>query len=587
MKWAVSRTDGCSHCGTYKGRRADGEAIGLARFTKVNRYVRQRVGQLVCARCPPDQAWCGRLRICLHCVFVGCVAHGHIQEHCEQSKHPLSLELGLFQVFCGVCKDAVYDRDLERVCEFERGLAAESKLPSDPGRVPFVPWQPRDASEALLLMQQAALEGSRNWASRFGLRGLVNLGNTCFSNCIIQALVHNPLLRNYFLASMHNHKTTAGGADGSSSLLRAGDRVQARWKGGARWYPASIAKVNDDGTHDLAYEDGKDETGVSASMITPAADSVPGGGEAVPPDGRETCLGCAMTNVFNELYSGDVKQFAPYRLLHAVWQQSKHLAGYAQQDAHEFFIALLDGLHKHCGGDDGHGIECTCIIHRIFTGGLQSDVTCASCKSVSTTVDPFWDISLDIVAGSHDMMPPGSPMSPTHAAVLQQQPPWDGSDVTLLKCLERFTRAERLGSNERYSCAQCKERQMSTKKLSMKRLPVVICIHLKRFKHDQQATKINTPVKFTEQLDMQPYLAAPPPPAGDDGFKYTLFAVVNHKGSMEHGHYTCFVRSPQQGGLWFLCNDETVTIATLRDVLSSEAYMLFYIKVRLEYGVAD
>ncbi len=40
--------------------------------------------------------------------------------------------------------------------------------------------------------------------------------------------------------------------------------------------------------------------------------------------------------------------------------------------------------------------ECHCIIHRIFTGGMQSDVVCTACNAVSTTVDPFWDISLDI-----------------------------------------------------------------------------------------------------------------------------------------------------------------------------------------------
>ena len=40
--------------------------------------------------------------------------------------------------------------------------------------------------------------------------------------------------------------------------------------------------------------------------------------------------------------------------------------------------------------------SCDCIIHRVFTGSLQSDLTCASCRAVSTTVDPFWDISLDV-----------------------------------------------------------------------------------------------------------------------------------------------------------------------------------------------
>lgn len=74
-----------------------------------------------------------------------------------------------------------------------------------------------------------------------------------------------------------------------------------------------------------------------------------------------------------------------------IWTHARHLAGYEQQDAHEFFIATLDVLHRHCKAsapplpenentkrDNPH--QCSCIIDTIFTGGLQSDVVCQSCK---------------------------------------------------------------------------------------------------------------------------------------------------------------------------------------------------------------
>ena len=85
--------------------------------------------------------------------------------------------------------------------------------------------------------------------------------------------------------------------------------------------------------------------------------------------------------MFQEFYSGAKNPLVPHALLHMTWQHARHLAGYEQQDAHEFFIATLDLLHR----DLIHRTEsdptaCDCIVDTIFTGKLQSDVVCQVCN---------------------------------------------------------------------------------------------------------------------------------------------------------------------------------------------------------------
>lgn len=54
---------------------------------------------------------------------------------------------------------------------------------------------------------------------------------------------------------------------------------------------------------------------------------------------------------------------------------------------------------------------------------------------------------------------------------------------------------------------------------------------------------------------------------------YDLLAVVNHSGGMAQGHYTAFVK---EIGRWFRFDDTWVHEVKEEEVLSSEAYILFY-----------
>jgi len=69
---------------------------------------------------------------------------------------------------------------------------------------------------------------------------------------------------------------------------------------------------------------------------------------------------------------------------------------------------------------------------------------------------------------------------------------------------------------------------------------------------------------------MEPYVAFP---QSDKIYIYDLFAVVNHYGGMNGGHYTSIVQS---GGSWYEYDDSLVEKITEAKVRSSAAYILFY-----------
>ncbi|KAM8895663.1 LOW QUALITY PROTEIN: ubiquitin carboxyl-terminal hydrolase 51 [Lycaon pictus] len=461
-----------------------------------------------------------RLHSCLSCVFFGCFTENHIHKHAE-TKHNLAVDLYHGVIYCFMCKDYIYDKDMEWIAKEtkEKNLKLLTSISTDVSQQQCITSDVEEKHSTCETKEQepkfVKLKKKRRKIYTVGLRGLINLGNTCFMNCIVQALTHIPLLKYFFLSDKHK----------------------------CRMKPS-------------------------------------------------LCLVCEMSSLFHAMCSGSRTPHIPYKLLHLIWIHAEHLAGYRQQDTHEFLIAILDVLHRHSRDDNveqeaNNSTCCNCIIDQIFTGGLQSDVTCQACHSVSTTIDPCWDISLDLPGSCATF----SSQNPEKADITVSRDDHIPGIPSLTDCLQWFTRPEYLGGSAKIKCSSCQSYQESTKQLTMKKLPIVACFHLKRFEHvGKQRRKINTFISFPLDLDMTPFLAStkesrmkegqPATDCTSNENKYSLFAVINHHGTLESGHYTSFIR--QQKDQWFSCDDAIITKATIEDFLYSEGYLLFYHKQGLE-----
>jgi ubiquitin carboxyl-terminal hydrolase 22/27/51 len=467
--------------------------------------------------------------LCIQCPAVSKTRERHRKDHpfCEYmgmillhvldtADSPQAVESKYGFIFCHDCADFVYDPTFE---EIRSGNAKKRKRYTE-------------EEERFIAANSTPVK-----CSTTGLRGLYNMGQTCFMSVILQSLVHNPFIREFFLGEGHKKEDCE----------------------------------------------------------------------------REACTACALDDMINDFFGQEKHEgYGAVQMLQGCWKEGGSLAGYSQQDAHEFLGFLLNSLHTALTEDEEGGTmgarsakHCQCDIHQIFCGLLKSTVTCSACKNTSTALDPFMDLSLDI--RSTPVIKKKKLALTGVASTTKELAP-----MTLTECLDRFTSVETLSAEAgSYNCRHCSSPQEVKKKFSLSRLPPVIPIHLKRFEHERSAgtsSKVETRIRFPREIDLTPYTTSSSakskskaesasPPAmtngtaddkdGDDNEDtsapkwtrpprpvYELSSVVVHKGKIDNGHYISYSRQLEE---WFRFDDSMVVQVDEREVFTAEAYMLFYV----------
>uniref|UniRef100_A0A3B4F5B0 Ubiquitin carboxyl-terminal hydrolase n=1 Tax=Pundamilia nyererei TaxID=303518 RepID=A0A3B4F5B0_9CICH len=223
------------------------------------------------------------------------------------------------------------------------------------------------------------------------------------------------------------------------------------------------------------------------------------------------------------------------------------------------------------------------IISDVFDGTIVSSVQCLTCDRVSVTLENFQDISLPI-PGKEDLAKLHSSTHQTSlvkagscgeayapqgwiAFVMEYIKSWFwGPVVTLQDCLAAFFARDELKGKLRNGVKFCK----------MQSLPEILCIHLKRFRHELMfSTKISTHVSFPlDGLDLQPFLAKD---SSAQTTSYDLLSVICHHGTASNGHYIAYCRN-DVNNLWYEFDDQSVTEVSEACVQNAEAYVLFYKK---------
>ena len=175
---------------------------------------------------------------------------------------------------------------------------------------------------------------------------------------------------------------------------------------------------------------------------------------------------------------------------------------YDQQDSHEFLHRLIEKVP---------------LLQNVFRGELVTRLEC-DCGHVQIVEEIFYDLSLV-----------------------------DSGDLE--SAFRHFFIAEQVD----IQCEGCKQKRTLRKKVSVKRMPEILILHLKSYKWKKKkknSQKMHIPSKF---------------------LNLNLVSTIEHQGkSMDSGHYIAHIKTDR----WYICSDESIRATNTH---SQTPYILFYI----------
>ncbi len=194
----------------------------------------------------------------------------------------------------------------------------------------------------------------------------------------------------------------------------------------------------------------------------------------------------------------------------------KILDAYIQNDIQEFFITLIEKLEEELKDKN---------IDTLFGGKLKTIIKCTDINYSSEKEDSFTDIQLPIE-----------------------------NCKDIYDCLNKYTEKAFLKGENQYETEKF-GKQNAIKETFFSIFPKVLCLQLNRFiLKNNSYEKNNNEIKYYKDLDLSKYYFNSKNNEYDS--KYILHAVIVHKGNIDKGHYTCYIK--EENG-WYLFDDSKVS----------------------------
>ena len=155
--------------------------------------------------------------------------------------------------------------------------------------------------------------------------------------------------------------------------------------------------------------------------------------------------------------------------------------------------------------------------------------------------------------------------------------------ILIDKCFEEFSKEETFDKDNLWKCPKCEKDIEAKNKIEIYQVPKILVLQLKRFKNNKKIeTLINFPLK---DLDMSKFISPSTLSNNNIPLKYDLFAVANHYGRLDYGHYDAFCLNYIDNN-WYNFNDRIVTKIKKeeeeKEIITNNAYVLFYKQQKID-----
>uniref|UniRef100_A0A3P9IHJ9 ubiquitinyl hydrolase 1 n=1 Tax=Oryzias latipes TaxID=8090 RepID=A0A3P9IHJ9_ORYLA len=258
---------------------------------------------------------------------------------------------------------------------------------------------------------------------------------------------------------------------------------------------------------------------------------------------------CRVSEVFvhllEKMWMGTGSSCSPLEVRSALCSVLPQFNNDSQQDAQELLLLLLNTLHddfnkvmEQIKGCSPHSN----LVTRLFEGQLSYMCICMHCHHQAHNTQAFTVLSLPVPKGT--------------------------IKCSIQDCLALFFKQTVLTGGEQAMCSVCGLKRETAIVTCVDRTPEILVLHLKRWKSQ---VKLRTNVLFFTKLDLSQFLSGLVP----NESSYHLYAVVNHTGHLNMGHYTalCYNSLAQK---WHCFDDAAVCEVQEDRVQSPNAYLLFY-----------